>query len=238
MIAGTKTIERAAGDSLVVAYAWDIETNAYYSTEFRVAHVRDTKSGKKDLIDERDIYEMEANQAARRVRICILKLVPGDVVDAAVERCAQTLAASVGDIAKARGAMLETFNALGVTKEMIEKRLGHRIESIEPGEIVTMRSIFNSLRDRMAVVEDYFEVPKAPEEVVKPAAPQREEPEAKSPAIPAKNMINALEEYLYSESLPDACVREITAGESDPEKLSALLEKAKAAYDAAERSKT
>jgi hypothetical protein len=177
MIAGVKTVERTAHDSLMIAYAWDIETNAYYSTEFRVAHTRDTKGGKKDLIEERDIYEMEANQAARRVRTCILKLVPADVIDAAVEQCARTLAAKVGDIAKARAAMLETFKALGVTQEMIEKRLGHRIESIEPGEIVTMRGVFNSLRDNMATIEDYFEVPKAPEEVVKPATEQQAAPE-------------------------------------------------------------
>jgi hypothetical protein len=53
-------------------------------------------------------------------------------------------------------------------------------------------------------------------------------------------MILALEEYLYSEALPAACVKEITAaltnGESDPETLSALLEKAKTAYDATSRS--
>jgi hypothetical protein len=237
MIAGVKVIEKNPHDSLMVAYAWDIETNAYYSTEFRVAHTRDTKSGKKDLIDERDIYEMEANQAARRVRTCILKLVPGDVVDAAVERCAQTLAASVGDIQKSRASMLEAFKALGVSKEMIERRLGHRFESVEPGEIVTMRSIFNSLRDKMASVEDYFELPKAPEELVKPAemidhiTAQQQEIAGEYPA--AQEIIFTLEEYLYSETLPAACVKEITdaltSGESDPAKLSALLEKAKAA---------
>jgi hypothetical protein len=242
MIAGVKTVEKTAHDSLMIAYAWDIETNAYYSTEFRVAHTRDTKIGKKDLIDERDIYEMEANQAARRVRTCILKLVPGDVIDAAVEQCTQTLAAKVGDIAKARASMLETFMAMGVTKEMIEKRLGHRIESIEPGEIVTMRNIFNSLRDRMATVEDYFEAPKAPEKAVKSAVEQSVglNAEVEAPTIPVEEMITALKEYLYTEMLPDACVREITAAlasrESDPDKLSALLEKAKTAYNNAERS--
>jgi hypothetical protein len=256
LIAGVKTVERTSRESLMIAYAWDIETNAYYSTEFWVAHTRDTKGGKKDLVEERDIYEMEANQAARRVRTCILKLVPGDVVDAAVEQCARTLAAKIGDIAKARAAMLETFKALGVTKEMIEKRLGHRIESIEPGEIVTMRGIFNSLRDKMATIEDYFEVPKAPEDVVKPTAEQRPAAE-QQPAIeqqptaeprpqpveetpPVEELITALEEYLHSDTLPAACVRDITAaltnGEADPEKLSNLLEKTKAAYNATTRS--
>ena len=133
--------------------------------------------------------------------------------------------------------MLETFKNLGVTKEMIERRLGHRVESIEPGEIVTMRSIFNSLRDKMATVEDYFEIPKVPEEIVKTmeagnaTAKQLVEPAGEYPA--AQEMIFALEEYLYSKTLPAACVKEITAaltgGESDPAKLSALLEKAKAA---------
>jgi hypothetical protein len=245
MNAGVKTGEKTDHDSLMIAYAWDIETNAYYSTEFRVAHTRDRKSGRKDLVDERDIYEMESNQAARRVRTCILKLVPGDVVDAAVERCGHTLAASVGDIAKARTAMLDTFKAMGVTKDMIEKRLGHRIESVEPGEIVTMRNIFNSLRDKMATVEDYFETPKAPEELVKAATvtqPQTQEADTetvspKDDALLAEELTFKLEEILASARVPESCQNEIKKAFEDnatAEVLKAIFEKAMSAIGMAE----
>ena len=41
--------------------------------------------------DPRDIYEMVANQGARRLRACILGIIPGDVVGASVEECQKTL---------------------------------------------------------------------------------------------------------------------------------------------------
>ena len=42
------------------------------------------------ITDDRDIYELEANMSARRIRACILQMIPGDVTDAAVAACRKT----------------------------------------------------------------------------------------------------------------------------------------------------
>ena len=88
---GFMELEQRNGVSQVMAYAWDLETNARQTKLFSVPHIRHTRKGDYPLTDPRDIYELVANQAARRVRACILGIVPGDVVEAAVERCNKTL---------------------------------------------------------------------------------------------------------------------------------------------------
>ena len=91
---GVREISQDGGSSIAEAYAVDLETNVRISKTFHVPHTRDTKQGKKRLTDSREIYELVANQGARRLRACILGIVPEDVVDAAVERCGKTLESS------------------------------------------------------------------------------------------------------------------------------------------------
>ena len=89
---GIVELEQKNGESQVMAYAWDLETNTRQTKIFSVPHIRGTKKGNIPLTDPRDIYEMVANQGARRLRACILGVIPGDVIDAAVDACQKTLA--------------------------------------------------------------------------------------------------------------------------------------------------
>src|SRR5690625_3802818 len=88
---GIKELEQKNGESVAMAYAWDLETNVRQEKVFYVPHLRYTKNGVKKLTDPRDIYEMVANNGARRLRACILGIIPGDIVDKAVEECNRTL---------------------------------------------------------------------------------------------------------------------------------------------------
>lgn len=74
----------------MMAYAWDLETNTRVTKIFGVEHKRDTRNGSYALTDSRDIYEATANFGARRMRACILGVIPGDVVDMAVNECKET----------------------------------------------------------------------------------------------------------------------------------------------------
>ena len=93
---GFKVLEQSAKESTVMAYCWDLETNFREAKVFTVQHVRETKKGSYPLTDSRDIYELIANQAARRERYCILTVIPGDMVDAAVGECNATLQGGEG----------------------------------------------------------------------------------------------------------------------------------------------
>jgi hypothetical protein len=69
---GIRELSNKPGESEMEAYCWDMQTNVYTSQKFTVKHERHTRSGVRNLTDPRDIYEMTANQGARRLRARIL----------------------------------------------------------------------------------------------------------------------------------------------------------------------
>jgi len=160
---GIRELEQRQGESTVEAYAWDIESNARQIKTFQVAHKRHTKKGTYDLRDPRDIYETVANNGARRLRACILGLIPGDIVDAAVDQCEATLTAKADTSPTAIKKLVEAFKSFGVAKEQIEKRIQRTLDAITPAQVVGMRKIYNSLKDGMSVASDWFETDAPPE---------------------------------------------------------------------------
>lgn len=156
---GIRELTQANGESEVEAFCWDIETNTRQVKIFKVPHVRYTRAkGNVRLEDPRDIYETIANQGARRLRACILGVIPGDVVDAAMEQCDATLKTKIEITPELIKGMLEKFAAVGVTREMIEKRIQRSADAITPAGVVQLRRIFNSMHDGMGSVSDYFDV--------------------------------------------------------------------------------
>jgi hypothetical protein len=161
---GIVEVGRDGDESAMLAYAWDLQSNNMARQEFKVKHVRDTRNGSKALTDERDIYETNTNAAARRLRACILKLIPGDVVDACMDRCKLTLEQAMGRIEEAIPKMLGAFSEIGVTQQMVEKRLKKSINAISYQDLVNLGNILNAVKDGMGGPEDYFEMenPSAP----------------------------------------------------------------------------
>lgn len=155
---GFTELERKNGESTVMAYAWDLETNTRQCRVFSVKHKRDTSKGSVALTDERDIYEMIANQAARRVRNCILSLIPGDVIDAAIQQCELTMKAQAKDvkIEQRRKDMVEAFQVYGVTPEMLAAFCQKRsIDYIDEADIRKLRKAYTGFKDGLVGIE-YF----------------------------------------------------------------------------------
>jgi len=159
---GIKELENKNGESTMMAYCWDMETNVRQEKIFTVKHVRDSRNGKQKLDQERDIYETTASSGSRRLRACILGVIPGDVVDMAVEQCNRTLAGQSDTPLKDRiKQALEAFaNHYGITQEMIENRFGYSADSFSEYNLVDLIKIYNSLKDNMSAAEDWFEKPK------------------------------------------------------------------------------
>jgi hypothetical protein len=158
---GVRELSRDHENATVQAYAWDLETGTRREVTFQVPLIRSTKKGSYRLEDPRDIYETVANQGARRVRACILALIPGDVVDAAVEQCEATMKAKADVSPESIRKMVEAFAAVGVTREQIELRIQRRLDSITPAQVVQLKKIYASLRDGMSSVSDWFELQQA-----------------------------------------------------------------------------
>lgn len=159
---GIRELSQENGVSTVEAYAWDLETNVRQAKVFQVVHKRVSKGGAKTLTDPRDIYEMVANQGSRRLRACILSIIPGDIVEAALAQCSVTQAASVGatpeEIKETIRKLTATMGKFGITSENIQDRYQCRLEAIRPAQIVELRKIYTSLKDGMSKPSDWFAI--------------------------------------------------------------------------------
>lgn len=158
---GIKELSRDSGKSEMQAYAWDMETNTISLQNFTNPHRREVSGKMMDLSSDRDIYELNANMAARRLRARILAVLPNWLVDDCIAECKKTIAGQndVPLIDRVRK-MLSQFEKFNITKEMIEKRIGHTIETTSQEEFVDLVGIFNSLKDKQTTVADWFEQPK------------------------------------------------------------------------------
>lgn len=183
---GIRELEQGNGVSTVQAFAWDVETNTRREVTFQVRHERHTKSGKKRLEDPRDIYETVANNGARRLRACILAVVPGDVTESAVRQCEETMKAKADTTPAGVNKLVQAFAEFGVTKKQIEDRIQRRIDAITSAQVVSLRKVYASLRDGMSDAADWFDqaADAKPEQAGEPA--QSATKAAAEPREPAK----------------------------------------------------
>lgn len=162
---GITELEQTNGESKVMAYCWDLETNTRQTKIFTVPHIRQTKKGAKALTDPRDIYEMVANQGARRLRACILGIIPGDVVEAAVKQCNETLTKGKEPLQDRVRKMILCFqNDFSVPKECLEQYIGCKSEAFTENSVVRLRGVYTALKEGRADREAYFTLPTLAEE--------------------------------------------------------------------------
>lgn len=177
---GVVELEQRPGESTCMSYCWDIETNTRDCRVFTVPHIRQTRNGAQTLTDPRDIYELVANQGARRKRACILAVIPKDVVDYAVEVCQKTLSTAYKEplIDRLRN-MVNLFQKnYSVPLESIEKYMGYTLDAFTEMDGATLAGIYNALKDGTAKREDYFVLPKTKSE---PIDSEEEKPTSTKP---------------------------------------------------------
>lgn len=162
---GVIELEQKMGESTVMAYCWDLETNTRQTKIFTVPHIRQTKKGAKALTDPRDIYEMVANQGARRLRACILGIIPKDVVDDALDQCAKTLTGGKEPLIDRVRKMVGVFQEkIGVPQSCLEEYIGCKAEAFTEQSIIRLRGVYTAITEGRADREDYFNLPKNDEQ--------------------------------------------------------------------------
>lgn len=163
---GIKELSQDKGKSEMQAYAWDLETNAMSVQNFTNPHIREAGKQQITLTSQRDIYEVNANMGARRLRARILAILPNDLVEDAVEMCKKTLAGKSDEplIDRVRK-MVVQFTKFGVMQEQIEARLGHGVESMSADDLVEYIGIFNSLKEGASKASEWFETPQEANEL-------------------------------------------------------------------------
>ena len=181
------------GQSEMNAYAWDMETNVRNSSVFIVPHTRgDTRSGPR-LVDVRDIYETNTNNANRRMREAILKLLPRWYVQAAENALRATLRQSVEKSGKSLEQQFQSAAAwfgeqYGVSVAQLEEWAHRPSARWDADDLVKLRTLGNTLKRGEMRVEDAFPQAKVtPEEIAAgspdaPAPPEGDEP-LRGPAL-------------------------------------------------------
>ena len=164
---GIKELSQGDGKSEMQAYAWDLETNAQSVQNFTNPHKRE-KTDKRTktvvmetLTGQRDIYENNANMATRRLRSRILAILPAWFVEDAIAECKKTLAGQndtplIDRVKK----MVVQFAKLGVTQEMIEKRLKRKVDTMTSDDFVEYVGIYNAVKGGESKIADWFDAQK------------------------------------------------------------------------------
>lgn len=167
---GVDEIETKDGQTTIKSYAWDLETNVSDSKTFTVKHERTAGKGQNrrtyKLTDERDIYEMVANKGARRKRACLLSVLPGWYVDAAVSACEETLKRSLTEgksMEEVISSLVSAFEAFGITPPQIEEKMGKSVDSLSKNDVVKLRHLYSAIKDGFVKPGDAFGLPSEPD---------------------------------------------------------------------------
>lgn len=120
---GLREMRRDEDASEMLAFAWDVQTNA--RCDNIVINPHRGYSGGRELTELRDVYENNANVGARRVREAIFAVLPAWYVEEAIARCNHTLVHGDGKpLPLRRASAIEVFGNLGVTLGQLEARFG------------------------------------------------------------------------------------------------------------------
>lgn len=163
---GIKELSQDEGKSEMQAYAWDLETNAQSVQNFTNPHIREVGGKAKILTSQRDIYEINANMGARRLRSRILAILPTDLVDMAINECKKTLAGNNDEPLIDRvKKMIVAFGKIGVTQEQIEKRLGRKVDTMTIDDFTDYIGIYNAIKQGESKIAEWFEAEKVASEL-------------------------------------------------------------------------
>lgn len=145
------------GHTEMLAYARDLETNVQSRQTFIVPHTRDTRSGKKQLTDMRDIYENNANNGARRLRECIFRILPAYVKNAAADRCRAVLEKGEGDkpLPLRISEAISAFEGIGVSVDRLVAKHGPT-EKWTGIEVANLQIVWQSIKRKEVSVEEAF----------------------------------------------------------------------------------
>ena len=159
---GVRETHSGEGFSLMEAYCWDLQTNVRRAKTFRVDHVRYSRAkGRVALIDPAEIDRMIANRESRQLRNCILGVIPKHVMEDAVNETRKALQgnskAPIEDRIKNIVNAFANLSTGKVTKEMIEKKFDHSVDTLTEEEIGELSMIRNSLVQGASKRADWFD---------------------------------------------------------------------------------
>lgn len=164
----------------------ELESNASYSRDLTLQKVVERKFLRKGqspisrrtnstgeityLVEatEDDLAVKEAAQVSKVLRTLLLRFVPGDLIEEALEQCARTVADKAAQDPDAeKRKILDAFAGLRVMPVDLEQYLGHKLDQLAPKNLVELRAVYAAIRDgesswQEALAAKLGEQPRAP----------------------------------------------------------------------------
>jgi len=167
------------GESEMLAFAWDVQTNTRATSTFIVKHGRDTKTGVKALTDLRDIYENNANNGARRLREQIFAILPKWFTEEAQDRCRATIEKGDSDkpLAQRIADMVRGFESMGIAVDQLERKVGREQGKWTAHDVAALAVIGRSISVGETTVDAEF-----PDDKVTADEIQKTKPRGRRPA--------------------------------------------------------
>lgn len=207
---------------IVKVMASDLETNTTYEKDVTITktverrktsdgdEVLRTRTGSKGQTlyvieaSDDDILNKENALISKAMRTILLRLIPGDLIDEALEKVYQTREnEDAKDPDAARRRVMDALANLGIMPKDLEQYLGHEVAKMTPAEVDRLRSIFVAVRDGETTWNEVIGAPGVEEAKVgdapkqtqtsktldllnkRRAENQLEQPEPKDEAVPA-----------------------------------------------------
>ena len=160
-----------AGESEVLATAWDQQTNVRSSRSFIAPHQKMVGKGaakkREKILDLEDVYRNNQNVGAKAVRECIFAVMPRWFVEEAQTLCRQTLDKGEGVPLESRiAAMAKAFDGIGVSVARLEAKTRKRRGQWDAGDVAQLGIDYTSIARDGADADSLFpEQPITPSEL-------------------------------------------------------------------------
>jgi hypothetical protein len=174
---------------IVRVSATDLESNVTYPMDVTISKTIERskpQDGRKIIARRknsrgRDVYVIEATDeeildkeratASKALRTCLLRLIPGDILEEAMEQCYRTRADAIkANLPEAQQKMVVAFKSIGVTAAQLVDYVGHAISDVTVEELGELRALYTAIKDKEATWSDAHERRRAAREPEKAAA--------------------------------------------------------------------
>jgi hypothetical protein len=155
--------------------ALDLETNAQFTRDIQIKKTVERKSKKgreEDLVSERknsygdtvfivratdeEMYTKESAWVSKVLRNEGLRLIPTDIIEEGMTEARKTVAErATKDPEGEKKRLLDAFSSLGIGPKEVQKYIRHPLDTISPPELVSLRTVYQSIRDGESTWGDY-----------------------------------------------------------------------------------
>lgn len=111
------------------------------------------------LASDDEILNKENALTSKALRACLLRLVPGDILEEAMDQVYATLRdRNAQDPGAERKRIVDGFAALHIMPDRLKEYLGHDLDVTTPAELLDLRGIYTALKDGEATWAEVMDV--------------------------------------------------------------------------------